>query len=1211
LGLASAKSGLTRALSQVSAATDRPLHGGPVLADDSKLSNVGGNGFIWILLVAAGTFFVTHQVSLEGNRPATTERSIHERVGEQHVDARLWQDPFAAVADELNKSPELKPENCDRSNIRYKEIETYCRPPLGPPGGAPFLTLLVSVSGTPYSEDQEARRRRRYAVLAALNAEGFVPEDPQHIGFYWPDPEPPPPTSTAWLWASQPDSIAVQGTASAPASQSATLPKFIPYEWFKRRPERPKVQRGHQRVLLLWFDEDALAAPATPAPKFTASTQAVLAQAAHVSPPRAAPLQQLGKLLCPYLPRQEGSPDSVKILGPQLSTTLKAIVDEVDAPGWSKADWSSGACSGSPPPPFYGSQATVSDDILLTGLHAVYAINRACLVSNTCTSEFFEQEKGIRLHRITATDDALAGAIGEELKLRGVGRLSPIAGLYARFEDLVETVGGKLGLRGGEPDRHDQVAPASEWYARYEALVHKVGDTLGVRRHSHIALVSEWDTLYGRALPDTMARCLTQSPCEPVSDDPFRDKEWLHPFKYLRGLDGQMPDGSGSASGANARDTGSKPDKDSKDSAKRPPDPIAKDRAEGQSQFDYLRRLGDRIQQLDAALRRDGQQGIEAVGVLGSDLYDKLLVLQSLRPLLPNAWFFTTDLDALLLNPGGQTRTRNLLVASSFGLRLRPDIQNEIPPFRGSYQTAEFLVTRVAIRDDTPPQNPAPRPAWSVTPLIFEIGSTREFQFPKPGSAAMTEAQRSDRPDCTKNLLKCKDIHPLPSAMVPQVATGPALGLVALALGVVLALGLYIGLSFKSFRRRTWRRINMIMKGADNNQRLLARGLTCLAGLLLVLVILGALLYFGVPKLAHWLTRDGQPMMPLEGLSVWPTIFLRLATLLLCIWLLVRGWQRLERNTNKIVQDLHLTATWQNVADERASIIGVGPPWTRLLRYLGYRLPGNGAGQNGNAVHFWRRYIYRARWIARIGRVTIGIAAMAVLWAILALIFGHPHDPIRGQISLWTYNIVTFALILAILVLIFSVADATLLCWSLIKAFRKKGTGVWPARTLQEFSTRFDLPQACLDDWLDLVFVSKRTKCITSLFYYPFLIIALLVASRSPLFADYGRNIPDLIAMGVGMLIVTACAVALRWSVEESRAKARRRLNQQIILARNLNDGGHRAGQLEILLRRVDELREGAFSPFSQQPMVRAMLLPLGSLGGTALLQYLFLPGFS
>jgi len=143
------------------------------------------------------------------------------------------------------------------------------------------------------------------------------------------------------------------------------------------------------------------------------------------------------------------------------------------------------------------------------------------------------------------------------------------------------------------------------------------------------------------------------------------------------------------------------------------------------------------------------------------------------------------------------------------------------------------------------------------------------------------------------------------------------------------------------------------------------------------------------------------------------------------------------------------------------------------------------------------------------------------------------------------------------------------------------------------------------------VFVSKRTKCITTLFYYPFLIIALIVVSRSPLFANYGRNIPDLIAMGVGVLIITVCAVALRWTAEESRAKARRRLNQEIIVARNLNDGGHRASQLEMLLRRVEELREGAFSPFSQQPMVRAMLLPLGSFGGTALLEYLLLPGFS
>ena len=199
---------------------------------------------------------------LEGNRPATTERSIHERVGEQHVDARLWQDPFAAVADELNKSPELKPENCDRSNIRYKEIETYCRPPLGPPGGAPFLTLLVSVSGTPYSEDQEARRRRRYAVLAATERRGFRTGGSAAHRLLLARPG---------AAASNVDRLVVGVTAGydrgpgdglgTGVSESATLPKFIPYEWFKRRPERPKVQRGHQRVLLLWFDEDASGGP--------------------------------------------------------------------------------------------------------------------------------------------------------------------------------------------------------------------------------------------------------------------------------------------------------------------------------------------------------------------------------------------------------------------------------------------------------------------------------------------------------------------------------------------------------------------------------------------------------------------------------------------------------------------------------------------------------------------------------------------------------------------------------------------------------------------------------------------------------------------------------------------------------------------------------------------------------------------------------------
>jgi hypothetical protein len=81
--------------------------------------------------------------------------------------------------------------------------------------------------------------------------------------------------------------------------------------------------------------------------------------------------------------------------------------------------------------------------------------------------------------------------------------------------------------------------------------------------------------------------------------------------------------------------------------------------------------------------------------------------------------------------------------------------------------------------------------------------------------------------------------------------------------------------------------------------------------------------------------------------------------------------------------------------------------------------------------------------------------------------------------------------------------------------------------------------------------------------------------------------------------------VALNWSAEASRAKARQRLSDEIVKARDSKDEGRLASQLETMLRRVEELRDGAFSPFSQQPVVRAILLPLGSFGGTQLLEYL------
>src|SRR5438067_11788811 len=94
-------------------------------------------------------------------------------------------------------------------------------------------------------------------------------------------------------------------------------------------------------------------------------------------------------------------------------------------------------------------------------------------------------------------------------------------------------------------------------------------------------------------------------------------------------------------------------------------------------------------------------------------------------------------------------------------------------------------------------------------------------------------------------------------------------------------------------------------------------------------------------------------------------------------------------------------------------------------------------------------------------------------------------------------------------------------------------------------------------------------------------------------------------------LQMSVAPLALRLSAEALRARALRRLNDRIMAAKQSQDAERLAAQLELLVRRVEELRDGAFTPFSQQPLVRAMLLPLGSFGGTALLEYLLLPGLS
>ena len=151
-------------------------------------------------------------------------------------------------------------------------------------------------------------------------------------------------------------------------------------------------------------------------------------------------------------------------------------------------------------------------------------------------------------------------------------------------------------------------------------------------------------------------------------------------YTYLRGLDGRQDDLSSGVAPDN-----SKPDVVESFLQAR----AISETSRGTSQFDYLRRTA---LSLEGRKSRDRENRVVAVGILGSDVYDKMLVLQAVRPELRSAIFFTTDLEGIYLEREMQPFTRNLIVASADGLDVnkRDQAANahwKLPPMRDSYQS--------------------------------------------------------------------------------------------------------------------------------------------------------------------------------------------------------------------------------------------------------------------------------------------------------------------------------------------------------------------------------------------------------------------------------------------------------------------------------------------------------------------------------------------
>jgi hypothetical protein len=809
--------------------------------------------------------------------------------------------------------------------------------------------------------------------------------------------------------------------------------------------------------------------------------------------------------------KKEPSPINFSVIGPQVSTTLRQMVLESRD---SRVDLHDKPLSGVW---MLSPTATAEEQILLADDKS----------TDTSVASVIEQKSGLKLFRTTTTDDELSDNLVNELCLR----LAP------------------------EPKN----CPCSS-------------SDIG-----QIALISEWDTFYGRALPVSFAAKLSQkNPSQLIGGY----QHWpanIHVRYYLRGIDGKVP-------GAKDNSDASKASGQKSDDNHQAHSP--QERPEGLDQSDYLRRVADDLVDLDEQLRQgkvvDGQsdppqdkKGLRAIGVLGTDLYDKLLVLRALRDRFPGMLFFTTDLDARYSLPSEWKTTHNLIVVSPFDLRLSENYQRGVPPFRDCYQTATYAATLTALGElrTTDEKDPV----W---------GPPRRFEISRSGPFDLS--------------IDTSPLHPsFKSNELTQWLS--KYGLLFATIAALLAVALiWVGVKPEHTRFPV----------------MLVLGCFCLT----TVIAVGSLFLLYLDRFS------GQPISISRGVSTLPTDILRGFALALSVCFIVKAiydwrhnddemhvWFKLQDLPESPVPESHHVLRQDNVKYTFKlsgwKIFGnYDLPWNQRVA-----LDENTIKKDKHEMHciqvfvqnLWWEYKRRADTPRRLIR---SLGFMILYMGLFFTLLGSSSNlssPTRGFWSHWVETILRISSVLAALLLLFFVLDGAYLNRKFIRNLSKTITH-WPegaAETYLRHSNCHEWKISPLDltEFLNIRLIAMRTRAVGAAVYYPFLVFSLMILARSPLFGDWSWPLPLLLIMGGNIVLSIVAAYCLRRAAEQAREFALKRLHDKHAA---VSSDQARAKFIEKVIERVENETEGAFSILSQHPTLAAILLPSGGLGIWALLQY-------
>ncbi|MDT8997875.1 hypothetical protein RQP53_01145 [Paucibacter sp. APW11] len=1172
------------------------------------------SGLPWTSLAVLAAFVMSTQLVphvFEPLRPPEKERA-QAAIGSQFpIDARLWEDPFAALrryesernerCEKRSKAPQ------DQLDCRQETVNEQLRllaprdrgaasavaatpASLAAPekrGGSEVrpetLVLAALVPGNPFVGAEESRRRTRYAILAGLQSVGYVPTEAERLGLL-------SVPRAELLSGAEAAAIASTAIRSKPgnADQGRAPALFqLPFEQFELSAEwAPKAgNQRYRRVLLLWIDESAL-----PQPKLNALALLAVRLLGVRSE------DQPGEPAC-----QRQRLADFAVIGPSSTDALRTALADLDRASLTVKDYPHKSERGQCLATRLNLPAGHND--LRLG-YAELARTRFFSAASTAPARFLSE-----LGAKADVDDFLSEQFGQVLE--------PL-----------------LPMREGQRQRPKisftrTIATDDLLIKR---LVNELQQRLSPTHRQRIVLVAERDSRYAQALVAELRSQLTAAM-------PGEEKFWqLQVMYYFRGLDGVTGKDSGGG-------TGDKPAPPNANDASRIEWPEARD------QLDYLRRMAGQLQRSEMD-RSSGFNGrISAIGVIGFDVHDKLLVLQALHDSFSDKVFFTTDMDARLLHPRALPFTRNLIVASSLPLELplggdagTPDLRQGTPPLRDSYQTASYLAARsAACADDNcrdaearavAPMLKQPRlyelgrsravgldaasktaeDSWSerwqgrVAGLLFGLLLTALFVWPSTPAlralrlALSKEGQGSLRASvaaiCAMHIgvlgLVASSLRGFVSA---SPATPLAMGVMALGLSLLSFAILRSALALKWFRRMHLR-VGVLAL------------LAC--GLLLVQLPLGGKV-----------CTDCEPLLWFEGVSAWPSLLLQLAALVV----LVLSWDLIwDVSLNSLAEDSDwLQVRPQCTAQQTRS-------WAGGLRRLSVLRWPRPDGLSCDFQSLWTEYALRGAPLPRGLRILAGFLLSLVLGATAIHFFSQGSAlaiPVRGATHRELVGACLYLVLLLLPMLIMAAADATLLACRFVQHLNK-GRSVYPPTCIKRFALSLGAAQApqwqqgiaalpqqrlekgrtgdhsLLDDWLDMQLIARRTATVAPLVIGPFVVLAILLVARSRVFDNWSINLAVAVAASAFLLWLMLMSALLKHVVEQARSRALASMQADLRWLRGAGaDWKDLIQPFEKLIEQVRDMRAGAFAGFFEQPLLRALLVPLGSAGGAQLLEYL------